>query len=793
VGAQQVTDRWWWRWLLGPLRLGLQAGGATVALMGVMALVARLFGLGASTVLAVTTPGSLAFTVLAVKRGAPNPPLGFAPTMARFVVAACLGLSLASLSLLGVTLGLGAALRTPSAALSLIGLGLVASVAGRFPRIPAESPLVTAREWAHADDATVVGALLLMTVALTLHADPVRQLLVLQEALNGVSVAGRLCLVSLAALVPLGTVAVLAGTRRGRSPVARGLVVATLAPVLGVALGWWLGAATDNPSTTLVAEGMTLAATAWRRSHAIWAASFVLGSGCAALVALTAGLRARAHGVVHDDQDRRMGVLLAPLATAAIVVLVAALLAARLGAGALPELGLGVGVVAMTAIASVHLGAAALGGIASTMRRRAAGYVASATIAGLIAVLFGAVGASLWRGLEAKPLAPMAWPQLVAQVAVAQKVVLALGLSFAAPVLVSAGLTVRERGGMASALTAGRHVAWATLLASLAVVGLATTAPTRRADISRPLDELMARVSQLPRVGPGAPCLGLDTARMLSLGRRELHWGGEKVAATVALVDDDACAAAVETVDPELTVTLTVHAATTADQLGCVLRGLSRRGACRLRIVGVATDSVLPRCQEGQIVGAGCGGPVPIELLRMGTKSVQIDHGPVAARLRDGRFPDDAHLWAELGESSVALWVEPSVAAGDAVWMWHELGRRAGELLYVLPASGADSGPAGAAWSAAAIAATAADERVGASAERALSHRMRELAACQHGGASRSYRVALRWDGHVAGVVPAEGASWSEAACTGRVLEGMVVGLSDEATMAVVSLFRRDE
>lgn len=790
-------------WLAGTL----QVAGGTILALGAVALVAPLLGCDGDDVAATVVPLGLAMVAWVVGRTTGVD--GVAGALRRLA-----GVSLgATFVVVAVTLALERALgetfRRPAGALALLCAGLVVALVGRLPRGEDASALVTAREWAAADDAIVVGVVALLAAAGTVGADvgPLVASTIGRLDVVSTPVVGGVLLATLG--LPSFAVAALLSAPRGRSPVARGLVIAASAPLLGAGLMLLAGAgpAAVAETTTMIDDRMAARGEVWQATLAVGAIGAWVGAIIASLVALGAGIRARAHGVLHDQQQRRMSVILAALSCMAVVVFVGARLQASLAPPWTLRPALSAGVFAAVGVMAIHMGVAALGEASSPLQHRAGGYVASAAISSVVAVLLGALGASFAALCRVGVDSPLDWIGVVEEAARTRRLVFAVGAGFVLPVLAAAIVAGHRRGAQRWALTAGRHLAWGLLLASVSLLSLAIRLPKVRAAVAEPWETAVPPTIQLPISAVGGRCYGLHHARVLTVGQGGVRQGGELLGGLDDLSTPEGCARVARAVTvSHRGLAVAVDAGVEGPALGCLLRAIGARAdgdpeRCGVELLARDADGV-PRCAAGRLGGAACPGGPPVQVVHLARDRVVVDLGVGPARLRSGRFPEDSYLWegVSFAADGVALWPSHDAGAGEIVALWHRLRARTpwrAPLVYLLPPpppveQGVSETTGDVEVS---LAVTVRAEGPGEAAiEEHLWSKRTALARCHRSGgelaqkASATYRATLDAAGAVAAVMAAGGqATPSSARCLAAALESLRVP-AGEPTLVVIEL-----
>lgn len=789
-------------WLAGSLQV---AGGVTLAL-GAVALVAPWLGCDRHDAALATVPIGLALVAWVV--GNTTGRDGMSGALRRLIAVALGATAIVVVLAFGLSRVLGDTLERPSGALAVLCVGGLVALLGRLPGGDDRAALVTAKEWTATDDAVVVGVVTILAAAGTVGAEVGPLVAAVLGRLDAVSTpVGGVVLVAAIGLPSLGG-AVLMSAPRGRSPVARGLAIAAFSPLLGAGLMVVAGAgpAAVAETTTMIDDRIAARVDVWQASLAVGAIGAWVGAIVASLVALGAGIRARAHGVLHDQQHRRQSVLMASLLCSAVVVLICVRLEASLTPPWSLRPALSAGVFAAMGVMAVHMGAAALGDVRSPLQHRAGGYVASAAVSSIVAVLLGALGASLGALCRVGADSPLDWLGVVTDAARARRLTFAAAAGFVLPVVAALIVAGHRRGVRRWAVTAARHLAWGLMLVSVALLAIALRLPIVRQAVSEPWSAAVPPTIHLAGSGDGGPCHGLHHARVVAIGREGVRQGGEHLGGLEELSTPRGCARLARRVSvSHRALTVAVDARVRGSALGCLLGAIAARGdggpeGCALQLLAL-DDSGVPRCASGTLGGAGCRiGPAP-QLVHLARERVVVDLGEGPARLRTGRFPEDDYLWEmpSFGDHGVALWPSSESTSGDIVSVWHRLRVATpwrAPLVYSLPPAADAAAPVDAAPDAeVSLAATVSAE---ASAANAIEARLwsgrAALARCHRAGeelavkVSATYRATVDDDGRITGTMAAGGQATSSAArCLAAILQDLRLP-TEAPTLVVIEL-----
>ncbi len=798
-----------WRYVMYPLRVALQLGGGGVALFGLLGVVAEPLGLSDDAVAVCWLCGAAVMLGAAVKRGYPLPPVSASQAARRIASLCVLGtVTVGAVSFVSLRLGIDP--RRFDGALAFLVIGLALTAAGRYPRIFVEGPLVSADELARADDVIAVGCggLLALSVLVTTRAlDPVAEWI---AVVADTALWTRVTLVVLAGALPLTTVAAFAFGRRGRSPLDRAASVIALPIVIGalLAFGDPLWRASQEAATTLLSQRAAALARGWRAAAAIEGLSLGLGCVLSLLMALGAALRARHHGVVHDGSQRRHLALIGGLSlTAALLPLLAgwrsayepfAVVSARLSCAA----------VAAVGVVAVHLGAAAVGGRMSKLQSRASGYVASAGIGGVLAVVLCAsalsVSAAARDGVAAS--APLWWPHHIETLREAQRVTFVSGCVFVLPIALSAVLALRDRG-RAAASAASRHFGWGMMWVSLGVLVVTLTAPAMRDAVAGVWPEAAPPGFALaPAPAGGDGCVDLDRTSLVFIDGDGVQQGGRDVAAVSRLDGEPGCATVAAALEPHhRELTLAIAPDVSQARIGCLLAALAREGArapiCHLRLVG-GVDGV-PKCIDALLSGGDCTMLEDARFISLTPGRIDVDDATVGRVTRhDWPAAHDA-VGPWMLEHGVSVAARDDTRFGDVLRLLFAIGprgerqpRRAPHLALALTPRAETGAPMLPSVTTAATRARGLDQVLADALAGALRGRTEALAACHwtESGASVDvdYRLRLEADGHV-------GAVWSgvrvispsAAHCAAQVLADVALDARDDPSLLAVEVSLR--
>ncbi|MEQ9323831.1 MAG: hypothetical protein RIF41_32000, partial [Polyangiaceae bacterium] len=413
------------------------------------------------------------------------------------------------------------------------------------------------------------------------------------------------------------------------------------------------------------------------------------------------------------------------------------------------------GVFAAVGVMAVHMGVAALGDVRSPLQHRAGGYIASAAVSSIVAVLLGALGAALAALCRVRAESPFDWLGVVGEAAHVRRTIFAAGAAFVLPVVVAVIVAGHRRGVRGWALTAARHLAWGLMLASVALLALGVRLPGVREAVAAPWTAAVPSPIRLATTDVGLRCHGLHHARVLAVGREGVFQGGQRLGELEDLSTPSRCARLARRMKTShRALTVAVDAAVTAPELGCLLRAIAARAEgnperCTVQLL--ARDAAgVPRCAAGTLGISACrDAPVP-QLVHLVGDRVVVDLGAGAGRLRAGRFPEDDYLWEapSFGEEGVALWPSVDSESGGIVTLWHRLRATMpwrAPLVYALPdvrPPTAESEQAHGEVEISLAATVVADEAVSEAIERRVWARRAMLGRCHRGEAPLALRVS---------------------------------------------------
>jgi hypothetical protein len=810
-----------WRYLLNPLRAALQLGGGAVALVGLLAAAARVIRMSEELVFQTWGVGAVALLAAVVKRGYPLPPIGARAAVARVAGTLLLGSWVAGLVIwLAVQLGLDPGHGMASAS-AFIVLGVVVAALGRYPRIEAEGPLVTAAEIAAADDALVACIVTLLCMITVLFGHGWRVVVELIGVVETIHPVSRVVFGALAGFAPLVLVGLFMFGRRGRSPIGRSMGFVALPVIAGVIIVYvdvLSASAAELEAATMIDARVGLLAGTFRQATGTWAAALLVGGLTALTLAVASGLRARTHGLMHDIDERRHYALVAPLTLVAalVPVLMASPVGGHVASGRVVLLG---AAFATIGVAAVHIGAAAIGGPMTPLQSRASGYVTTAGIAGTVAVLLYAVAMSLSAGtfVSSVSAAPLAWPSVIEELRDLQRAHLLL-LLFTLPVVVAVVLSIRDRWRVALR-AASRHFGWGALLLSVTLTMMAMWMPVLHAAVTGAwIDAKPAGFELVAAQRSVGICADLDASGVVFVDAERITQDGRNIAPASRLDDVVGCttvAASLETAGGEVVLALapTVPFA----RATCLLLALASAGdeapLCRVRLL--ARDSAhvheVPQCAVIGVVGGDCGAEDAVAMAYQTPGEVQVDTGVDVVRFR---WPEERYRVhagpAAPGASGTPIGVAvrgdtPSSAAVD---LFHELRaypRTARKLSLVLPivarerAVGPSVLPT---YTTVQVAARSSDPALATQLAKLLEGQVDALARCHHDEAEpdrertdAQYRLVVARDGSLVGVW--RGASRGVAAggeqCTAQLLAGMRLSPRSSETLVKVGIVLRTE